>query len=78
MSDVEYIIQVQQNYVITQENALEAIKSFEGEAESLTLIKVSLFLPLLCAMVKCHHMLASRQLRHHGSRPTGPFFPRKF
>lgn len=42
MSDVEYIIQVQQNYVITQENALEAIKSFEGEAESLTLIKVSL------------------------------------
>lgn len=43
VSGVEYIIRVQQNYVITQENIPEVIKSFKSEAGPLTtLIKILL------------------------------------
>jgi len=48
MSDVEYIIQVQQNYVITQENIPEVTKSFEGETGSLIQMKI-----LLSASSQC-------------------------
>lgn len=76
VSGVEYIIRVQQNYVIAQENIPEVTESFKSEAGSDD--RSIAFLPLLHAMVKCHGTLASRQLHQHSSRPSGPFFPRKF
>lgn len=47
VSGVEYIIRVQQNYVIAQENIPEVTESFKSEAGSLTALMIEVLLSCL-------------------------------